>query len=79
MNDSTKCLAVTKIVPLPDQNPKAVLNAIGTKVVLSDGSELSNVTAVRIEADTDTKCWVAKIELTVYLSQVGQLEAPIRD
>lgn len=79
MNDSTKCLAVTKIVPLSDQEPKAVLNAIGTKVMLSDGSELSHVTAVRVEADTDTKLWVAKIELTVYLSQVGQLEAPSRD
>lgn len=79
MNDSTKCLTVTKIVPLTDQNPKAVLNAIGTKVILSDGSELSGVTAVRVEADTDTPYWVAKIELTVYLSQVGQLEAPKHD
>lgn len=79
MNDSTKCLAVAKIVPRSDQDPKAVLNAIGTKVMLSDGSELSNVTSVRVEADTDTKYWVAKIELKVYLSQVGPLEAPDRD
>ncbi|WP_134943234.1 hypothetical protein [Pseudomonas syringae] len=66
----TKTLRVATIVPGPQESPNAPHLANGTKVILSDGSELSGVTGVTLRADVGG-LWKATIE--VYPHEVPTL------
>ncbi|MBD1598591.1 hypothetical protein [Pseudomonas typographi] len=50
MSEQAKSLQVVTILPPPNQHPGSVQLAMGTKVILSDGSELAGVTAVSLKA-----------------------------
>lgn len=58
----TKTLRVVTIVPGPQESPNAPHQAQGTKVILSDGSELGGVTGVTLRADVGG-LWKAIIEV----------------
>ncbi|AVI87297.1 hypothetical protein YA0016_27370 [Pseudomonas syringae] len=57
-----KTLKVATIVPGPQSHPDSPHLARGTKVILSDGSELSGVTSVTLRADAGG-LWKATIEV----------------
>ncbi|RMP18260.1 hypothetical protein ALQ28_03891 [Pseudomonas syringae pv. delphinii] len=69
-----KTLKVATIVPGPQSHPGSPHLARGTKVILSDGSELSGVTSVTLRADADG-LWKASIE--VYPSEVPAITAEV--
>lgn len=61
MSEQSKSLAVATIVPPPKTNPDCAHLAMGTKVLLSDGSELEGVTSVELKASVDSGVWQAVI------------------
>ncbi|MBF8728865.1 hypothetical protein IRZ59_00240 [Pseudomonas guariconensis] len=61
MNEPNKSLAVATIVPAPNANPNGSCLATGTKVLLSDGSELEGVVSVELKASVDNPVWHAVI------------------
>lgn len=61
MNEQSKSLAVATIVPPPKTNPDCAHLVMGTKVLLSDGSELEGVTSVELKASVDSGVWQAVI------------------
>ncbi|MBD1590371.1 hypothetical protein HAQ06_27490, partial [Pseudomonas sp. C2L12B] len=50
MSEQAKSLQVVTILPPPNQHPGRVQLVMGTKVILSDGSEFAGVTAVSLKA-----------------------------
>lgn len=70
----TKTLKVATIVPGPQSNPNSPHLTRGTKVILSDGSELGGVTGVTLRAEDDG-LWKAIIE--VYPREVPSITAEI--
>lgn len=71
MNDSTKC-CVAKILPGDNPNSPLPQPTRGTRVILSNGVELEGVTAVHVEAHPQG-VWCAKVEVTVYLNEIGEM------
>ncbi|MEE5083787.1 hypothetical protein V2J74_03365 [Pseudomonas alliivorans] len=70
----TKVLKVATIIPGPQSSPNSPHLARGTKVILSDGSELSGVTSVTLRADADG-LWKASIE--VYPREVPSITVEV--
>jgi len=50
MNESPKALSVVTILPPANHQPGRAQPAMGTKVMLSDGSELNGVTSITLTA-----------------------------
>lgn len=50
MNEQVNSLSVVQIVPPSNPRPNSAHLAMGTKVLLSDGSELSGVTSIMLSA-----------------------------
>jgi hypothetical protein len=73
MNDSTKC-SVVKILPGKNPNGPLPQPTRGTRVMLSNGAELEGITGIQVEAQPQG-VWTAKIELTVYLNEMGEMGA----
>lgn len=63
----TKTLKVATIIPGPQSNPNGPHLSRGTKVILSDGSELGGVTSVLLYADA---CGVWRASIEVYPREV---------
>lgn len=61
MSEQSKSLAVATIVPAPNTNPNSPHLAMGTKVLLSDGSELEGVLSIELKASVDHPVWHAVI------------------
>lgn len=60
--DDAKTLRVATIAPGPQSDPNSPHLTRGTKVILSDGSELGGVTGISLRADPDG-LWKAIIEV----------------
>lgn len=75
MNDSPKALSVVTIIPLLNQTPGRAQAVVGTKVMLSDGSELTGVTSVTLSAEPGD---VWKATITVRPERVGAITAVAR-
>lgn len=50
MNEQANSLSVVTILPAPSQSPNQAQPAQGTKVILSDGSELTGITGLTLTA-----------------------------
>ncbi|WEA21954.1 hypothetical protein [Pseudomonas juntendi] len=81
MNDQSKSLAVATIVPAPNTNPNSPHLAKGTKVLLSDGSELEGVLSIELKVSVDNPVWHAvitvlprEIPVVTVDAQVDQIE-----
>lgn len=61
MSEQSKSLGVATIVPAPKSNPGSAHQVMGTKVLLSDGSELGGVTSVELKASVESGVWYAVI------------------
>lgn len=70
----TKTLKVATIIPGPQSHSGSPHMARGTKIILSDGSELTGVTSVTLRADADG-LWKAIIE--VYPSEVPTITVEV--
>lgn len=62
MSEQKKSLSVVTIMPPPNQKPGSAQTVMGTRVILSDGSELSRVRSVTLAA-TVGGVWEATITL----------------
>ncbi|WP_426156784.1 hypothetical protein [Pseudomonas sp. TSRC2-2] len=74
MNEQQNSLSVVTIVPPPNQKPGSAQLAQGTKVMLSDGSELTGVTAVTLTASAGG-VWQATITLLPRIIQPVSADA----
>ncbi|MEE4882419.1 hypothetical protein V2K29_02070 [Pseudomonas alliivorans] len=70
----TKVLEVAKIIPGPQSSPNSPHLAQGTKVILSDGSELTGVTRITLRAEVGD-VWKAIIE--VYPREVPSITVEV--
>ena len=61
MSEPNKSLAVATIVPAPKTSPHSPHCVMGTKVLLSDGSELTGVMSVELKASMESGAWIAVI------------------
>ncbi|WP_336334636.1 hypothetical protein [Pseudomonas putida] len=61
MSEPSKSLAVATIVPAPNANPNSPHLVMGTRVLLSDGSELEGVMSVELKASVECGAWQAVI------------------
>ncbi len=73
MSERSKSLSVATIVPAPKSNPNSANSAMGTKVLLSDGSELGGVVSVELKASVESGVWSAVI--TVLPCQIPTVSA----
>ncbi len=73
MSEPSKSLAVATIVPAPKSNPNGPHQVMGTKVLLSDGSELQGVLSVELKASVENGAWHAVI--TVLPREIPQVSA----
>ncbi|WP_236247808.1 hypothetical protein [Pseudomonas mosselii] len=73
MSEQSKSLAVATIVPAPQKSPGGAHAVMGTKVLLSDGSELGGVMSVELKASVDSGVWCAVI--TVLPREIPQVTA----
>lgn len=78
MTDSVSAisLSVVTIMPRPDQVPGRPLSTMGTKVMLSDGSELSGVTSITLTA-LPGDVWQANITVLPQRVEVINADAMI--
>lgn len=76
MSEQSNSLSVLTILPPPNQKPGQAQMAQGTKVMLSDGSELTGVTAVTLTASAGG-VWEATIRLLPEIIQPVNAEAHI--
>jgi hypothetical protein len=51
VSESTSCVSVATIIPTASLNPNSPLPTVGTRVMLSDGSELTGITSITITAE----------------------------
>lgn len=61
MSEPSKSLAVATIVPAIKSHPDSPHPVMGTKVLLSDGSELNGVMSVELKASVESGVWHAVI------------------
>jgi hypothetical protein len=73
MSKQDTSLTVVTIVPPAKSNPTGPHLVMGTKVLLSDGSELGGVQSVELKASVETGIWQAVI--TVLPREVPQIDA----
>lgn len=73
MSEQGKSLSVVTIVPAPKSSPDGAHPAMGTKVLLSDGSELGGVVSVELKASAESGAWSAVI--TVLPCQIPTVSA----
>lgn len=73
MSEHNRSLRVATIVPAPACGVGSAHMAMGTKVLLDDGSELDGVQSIELKASVDTGVWVAVI--TVMPLEVPQIVA----
>lgn len=73
MSEQSKSLEVATIVPSPRNSPSGPHHVMGTKVLLSDGSELKGVTSVELKASVDGAVWQAVI--TVLPREIPEVSA----
>ena len=76
MSELSNSLSVVTILPPPSQSPGSVQLARGTKVMLSDGSELARVKSVELKAEADG-VWKAVITVYPEIIQPVNAEAEI--
>ena len=76
MSEQSNSLSVVTILPPPNQKPGQAQMAQGTKVMLSDGSELTGVTSVTLTASAGG-VWQATITLLPEILQPVNAEAHI--
>ncbi|MFL1495154.1 hypothetical protein [Pseudomonas antarctica] len=76
MNEPKNSLSVVTILPPPNQKPGSAQMVQGTKVMLSDGSELSGVTGVTLKAVAGG-VWEATITVLPKIIQPVSAEAHI--
>ena len=76
MSEQQNSLSVVTILPPPNQNPGTAQMAIGTKVILSDGSELARVHSVELKAEAGG-IWKAVITVFPEIIQPVNAEAEI--
>lgn len=62
MSESTNCVSVATIIPAASLSPNSPLPTMGTRVMLSDGSELTGITSITMTAEP---CGVWKATITV--------------
>lgn len=63
MSESTNCVSVATIIPPASPNPNGPQPTMGTRVVLSDGSELAGITSITMKAKPGG-VWEAIITVT---------------
>lgn len=76
MNEPKNSLSVVTILPPSNQKPGSAQAAQGTKVMLSNGSELTGVTAVTLKASAGG-VWEATITVLPKIIQPVSAEARI--
>ena len=76
MSEPKNSLSVVTILPPQNQKPDQAQMAQGTKVMLSDGSELAGVTSVTLSAKADG-VWEATITVLPKIIQPVSAEAHI--
>lgn len=76
MSEQSNSLSVVTILPPPNQKPGSAQMAQGTKVMLSDGSELTGVTSVTLKASAGG-VWEATITVLPEIIQPVTAEARI--
>ena len=76
MNEPKNSLSVVTILPPPNQKPGSAQMAQGTKVMLSDGSELTGVTGVTLKASAGG-VWEATVTVLPEIIQPVSAEARI--
>ncbi|ANF84631.1 hypothetical protein A7J50_1192 [Pseudomonas antarctica] len=76
MSEQSNSLSVVTIMPPPNQKPGQAQMAQGTKVMLSDGSELTGVTGVTLTASAGG-VWEATITVLPEIIQPVSAEARI--
>lgn len=76
MNEQKNSLSVVTILPSPSQIPGSIQMAQGTKVMLSDGSELARVHSVELKAEAGG-AWKAIITVRPEIIQPVNAEAEI--
>lgn len=76
MTEQSNSLSVVTILPPPNQKPGSPQMVQGTKVMLSDGSELSGVTAVTLSSKAGG-VWEATITVLPKIIQPVNAEAHI--
>ena len=76
MNEPKNSLSVVTILPPQNQKPGSAQMAQGTKVMLSDGSELTGVTGVTLKASAGG-VWEATITVLPEIIQPVNAEAHI--
>lgn len=76
MNEQSNSLSVVTILPPPNQKPGQAQMAQGTKVMLSDGSELTGVMSVALKAVAGG-VWEATITVLPQIIQPVTAEANV--
>ena len=76
MSEQKNSLSVVTILPPPNQSPGSIQLAQGTKVMLSDGSELARVHSVELKAEAGG-AWRAIITVWPEIIQPVNAEAEI--
>ena len=76
MSEQKTSLSVVTILPPPNQSPGSIQPAQGTKVMLSDGSELARVHSVELKAEAGG-AWKAIITVSPEIIQPVNAEAEI--
>ncbi|MGO2452567.1 hypothetical protein [Pseudomonas taetrolens] len=76
MNEQKNSLSVVTILPPPSQSPGSIQMAQGTKVMLSDGSELARVHSVELKAEAGG-AWKAIITVWPEIIQPVNAEVEI--
>lgn len=77
MNELSKSLSVATIVPAEKNNPGSPHLVMGTKVLLSDGSELDGVLSVELKASVENGAWHAVITVLPREIPVVSAEAQV--
>ena len=74
MSESTNCVSVATIIPSASLNPNSPQPTMGTRVMLSDGSELEGVTSITMTAEPGG---VWKATITVLPHNVEPITAEV--
>lgn len=77
MSEQSKSLMVATVVPAPKSNYSSPHQVMGTKVLLSDGSELGGVLSVELKASAENGAWHAVITVLPRVIPVVSAEAQV--
>lgn len=76
MSEQANSLSVVTILPAPSQSPSQAQPAQGTRVILSDGSELTGITGLTLTAKAGG-LWEATITVLPEIVQPVAAEATV--